>query len=86
MRNAVINAIEQLSREYDNVFPIFGGALFATDAMHIRVDIDEFIFDYMSVAVERARLYNWHEDDNGVAKRFCDLCFVDYNLILAYLT
>jgi len=77
--------IDELSKEYDNVPAIFGGALFAYENIKTRgFDVDYFV-GWLDRVVRAAERYNWHEGVSGALERFCRLCLVDPRLIEAHL-
>lgn len=80
---SVKTAIEELSEQYSNAIPVFGGALGAYNALEVG---DYVKFEMMMLnAVDNAKFFRWHEPAITVARRFCRLCYVDPMLIEVHL-
>ena len=76
---SIYDAIMNLGEEYPNAIPVFGGALGAFNAIESG-DFDRFEVA-LADAVDNAKFYNWHESSAEVARRFCELCYIDPMLI-----
>ena len=77
--------IVNLGDKYSNAIPVFGGALWAYDAVcGPNVDMKKFISYLPSVIVD-AKFFEWHEGVVGALRRFCRICLVDPALVEAYI-
>lgn len=77
--------VENLSREYDNAIPVFGGA----DIAYARAcgedpSLKVFV-NYLPPVASAAKYFKWHEGVAGALRRFCHICLVDPALVEAYL-
>lgn len=78
-------AIDELAKQYSNAIPVFGGALSA--AKYVKngsFNLDAFC-KCIANAIDNATFFGWHEPAEEVARRFCNLCYIDPALVEAYL-
>ena len=75
--------LENLSKQHDNVYPIFAGAYYAYDSAQ-KADLETFV-EFLPHVAQSAKLLNWHTGVAGALRTFCNLCMVDPMLIEAYL-
>lgn len=81
----VQQTILELSEQYDNAIPVFGGALFVASCLHSdSPDFKHFVWGLQCV-IHNARLYKWHESEADALRRWCHMCLVDPALVEAYL-
>ncbi len=81
----IYNAITALGDKYPNAIPIFGSVLSAS--MYVNCDnpnMHKFI-SFLADAIHSAEFYGWHENAVEVIRRFCSLCYVNTDLVEAYL-
>lgn len=77
--------VENLSKEYDNAIPVFGGADIAYErACNENPNLKVFV-NYLLPVASAARYFKWHEGVAGARRRFCHMCLVDPELVEAYL-
>ena len=75
-------AIEKLAEEHSNAIPVFASALSASQ--YATTDFEKFV-SFIPTVIEDAEFFGWHAGIISAIKTFCHLCFVDPDLVEAYL-